>query len=309
MDLNEISKDIRSVLENKRNLIELTFVEETHKYFLRDKSGKIVSNYPSVSKLIKQFYEPFNRLDISLAMAQEDIIAQDLLLKEWDLSADYANNVGSRTHFLLEKDLLKLYGSYKEVRQPIFNCDSEQLKISNNMIDAGHDFIRLMHRRNAVLLDTEMVLGSINLGYVGQPDKVWLIEDKNGDLGFIVTDWKTNKQKNMEIQSYTKPMLEPFNNYMDTALTHYMIQLPLYARLLLDMLSDTKYKNIKYLGSIIVHLKETKKFDEYRITKDFSNIVFNMNPIEKINDVIQYEKQQELLEEERLEKLNNVLNC
>ena len=39
------------------------------------------------------------------------------------------------------------------------------------MIKAGKEFIDIMHSRGAVLLDTEMVLGSPELGYTGQPDK------------------------------------------------------------------------------------------------------------------------------------------
>jgi hypothetical protein len=36
MDLNEIAKDIRDILENRRNEIGLTFEEETHKYTMND---------------------------------------------------------------------------------------------------------------------------------------------------------------------------------------------------------------------------------------------------------------------------------
>ena len=49
---------------------------------------------------------------------------------------------------------------------------------SNSMINAGEKFIRLMGERDAVLLDTEMVLGHPDLGYTGQPDKVWLVMNK-----------------------------------------------------------------------------------------------------------------------------------
>ena len=136
------------------------------------------------------FYEPFDALTKSYQMCNGDLVLQDALLTEWGGTADYANNRGSRVHYFLEMDLLKMYGGYKEVRKPIFECDEEQIETGNKMIDAGHDFIRAMHRRGAVLLDTEMVLGNFGLGYTGQPDKVWLMRDKNGELGFLITDWK-----------------------------------------------------------------------------------------------------------------------
>ncbi len=189
-ELIDVAKDIRDTLEIRRNELELSFIEDTHVYYMRDMSGEIKDNFPSVSTIIKQFYNEFPELDKSLSMSNGDIIEQDKLLKQWRSTSVYANSKGSRTHYLLETDLLKLYGSYKDVRQPIFECDTDQIRESNSMIDAGHKFIQLMHRRGAVLLDTEIVLGSPELGYTGQPDKVWLIKNEKNEIGLIITDWK-----------------------------------------------------------------------------------------------------------------------
>jgi hypothetical protein len=189
-ELLKIGQEIRDVIAEKQKELNLTFVEDTHTYHIKDKHGNMTTKFPSVSTVIGQFYEPFPDLNKSYQMCDGDLIRQDELLEQWRATADYANSKGSRVHYLLEMDLLKQYGSYKEVRKPIFDCDEEQTTDGNAMIDAGHDFIRLMHRRGAVLLDTEMVLGSNTLEYTGQPDKVWLMLDNNGDLGFIITDWK-----------------------------------------------------------------------------------------------------------------------
>jgi len=189
-ELLELAADIRDVVDNKQKELELTFVEDTHTYFIKNKEGLIVSNLPSVSTVICQFYEAFDDLTKSLDMCNNDLKLQDNLLKDWRATATYANSTGSRVHFLLETDLLKIYKSDKTVRKPIFDCNEEQIEVGNRMIDAGHQFLQLMHRRGAVLLDTEMVLGSIDLGYTGQPDKVWLMRNAKGELGFIVTDWK-----------------------------------------------------------------------------------------------------------------------
>jgi hypothetical protein len=258
---------------------------------MKDLNGVVRSNYPSVSTVIKQFYTEFPELNKSWQMCNGDLIEQDELLKQWRATADYANNKGSRVHYLLETDLLAMYGSYKDVRKPIFECDEQQTADGNAMIDAGHDFIRTMHRRGWVLLDTEMVLGSPELGYTGQPDKVWIkiIDNK---LVFLITDWKTNKPKNFEVHSYTEPMLEPFEDYMDTALSHYMIQLPLYGRLILDMLKGTKFENIKLDGCIIVHLTSDGKYKEYLVEDDFINRVLTMDPLPRIQEVMDYKKLQ-----------------
>jgi replicative DNA helicase len=92
---------------------------------------------------------------------------------------------------------------------------------------------------------------------------------------FLVTH-NTNKPKNFESHWYTKKMLAPFNSYDDTALIHYYLQLPLYIRLLLKMLENTKYKSIKYLGGIVVLLKEDSTYIEYRIPTDITNKVFKL---------------------------------
>lgn len=188
--LNKVAKEIRDIVAEKQKELDLTFVEDTHTYYIKNTEGEVVSNFPSVSTVIKQFYNDFPALEKSLEMCNGDVLKQDTLLKEWRATADYANSKGSRVHYILETDLLKQYGSYKDVRKPIFECDETQIKDSNNMIDAGHDFINLMHRRGAVLLDTEMILGSNTLKYTGQPDKVWLMFNDKKELGFIVTDWK-----------------------------------------------------------------------------------------------------------------------
>ena len=306
--LLEIAKDIRNVISERQKELELSFIEDTHIYYMKDLNGEIRTNYPSVSTVIKQFYSEFPDLEKSLDMCNGNIVEQDELLKKWRATADYANSKGSRTHFLLETDLLKLYGSYKEVRVPIFDCDEDQIRDSNAMIDAGHKFIQLMHRRGAVLLDTEMVLGSPELGYTGQPDKVWVMFNEEDELGIVITDWKTNKQKNFEVHSYTQPMLEPFDDYMDTALTHYQIQLPLYARLLLDMLKGTKYSDIKLFGAIIVHLTDNSKFFEYRIPKNFINTVLTMDPLMRIDEVMKNKKEHAKKEKDRIKLLNESLN-
>lgn len=303
-ELTKISLEIRDIIDKQQKRLELTFVEDTHTYFIKNKEGKIVSDLPSVSSVITQFYEPFDDLTKSYEMCNGDLALQNSLLTEWRATADYANNRGSRVHYLLETDLLKMYGSYKSVRKPIFECDEEQIRTGNNMIDAGHDFIRTMHRRGAVLLDTEMVLGSIELGYTGQPDKVWLMYDKDGNLGFIITDWKTNKPKNFLVQAWTVQMLPPFEDYVDTALTHYKIQLPLYGRLILDMLKGTKYENIKFFGCIIVHLLEERKYVEYRVEKEFIDIVMKMNPVERMKEVKAYKEKQANREITRKKLLN-----
>jgi len=278
MNLKETAKEIREILDKRRKDIELTFIEEEHKYFMKDEYGEIKSNFPSVSKVLKKFYEEFPADEISLKKAKGDVVEQQRLLAEWKAAGDYSTNMGSRVHFLLEKKILEMFGYDKEVREPMFECDFTQILKGDSMIHAGSNYLKLMRERGAELLDTEIVLGDPGLGYTGQPDKVWLIESKDKkSVGLIITDWKTNKPKNFEENQFTKRMKSPFQKHPDNALGHYFLQLPFYGKLLKEMLKGSKYEGIKIFGCIIVLLKENSDFEEFRVPKDVMDTVFSMN--------------------------------
>lgn len=273
MKLNEVAKEIREVISNRQKELGLTFVEEDHIYTMSSKDS-----WPSVSKVLKKFYKEFPTEQAAYNKAGGDPYRQQELIKEWEAAGAYSTNLGSRVHYVLEKNVIGMNGGYKDVREPIFQCDLEQLMKSDKMISAGNKYLKLMEERGAVLLDTEMVLGDPELGYVGQPDKVWLIHNKTkSEFGLLITDWKTNKPKNFQENSFTERMYEPFQKYPSTALGHYYVQLPLYGRLLIKMLQGSKYEGLKLYGCIISHLKEDSNYDEYRVPKEIIDTVMNMN--------------------------------
>jgi len=273
MNLLEIAKEIREIISKKQEEFGLSFEEEDHIYTMNGRT-----DYPSVSKVLKKFYTEFATEEISLKVAGGDPIRQQELIEEWAAAGKYSTDMGSRVHFVLESELIKRNGNYKDVRQPEFNCDLTQIMKGDNMIVAGKKYLDLMEQRGAVLLDTEMVLGHPELEYTGAPDKVWLIMNRTQtEYGIVITDYKTNKPKNFVSTKYTKKMLHPFDEYDDTALGHYNIQLPLYGKLLLKMLEGTKYGNIKLYGCVISHLKEEGLYDEYKVPQDIVNIVMNMD--------------------------------
>jgi hypothetical protein len=278
IELTEIAKEIRELLDKRREELELTFVEDTHTYYMKDENGVIRSDYPSVSKVMKCFYEEFDTEGISFKKAKGDPKVQQQLLDEWKSAGDYSTNMGSRVHYMLEKKTIEMFGDYKEVRQPIFECDFTQILKGDSMISAGTGYLELMVERGAVLLDTEIVLGDPELGYTGQPDKVWLIMNKEQtEVGLVITDWKSNKPKNFEASYFTKKMKYPFGKLDDTALGHYSTQLPFYCKLLLKMLKGSKYENIKVYGCIIVLVKDDGTFEEFRIPKEVQQTILDMD--------------------------------
>ena len=273
IDLKSVASEIREIVSERQKSLELVFEEDKHVYTMNGKK-----DYPSVSKVLKSFYREFPLEEAALKKAGGDPQEAERLKEEWAAAGTYSTNLGSRVHYILEKTLIENNGNYKEVRQPIFDCDITQLMKSDNMIFAGKRYLELMESRNVELLDTEMVLGDPELGFVGQPDKVWLTMNKTGDeFGLLITDWKTNKKKNFQETSYTDRMYEPFEKYPNTALGHYYLQLPLYGKLLLKMLEGTKYENIKLYGCIISHLQEDTFFEEYRVPKEVIDTVLEMD--------------------------------
>ena len=278
MNLKQIASEIRQILEDKKKELELTFIEDTHTYYMKDLDGEIKTSFPSVSKVLKKFYEEFDSETISFNKANGNPVVQKRLLAEWKAAGDYSTNMGSRVHYMLEKKLIEDYGNYKEVRQPIFECDFTQILKGDSMIHAGDKYLKLMSERNTELLDTEIVLGHPELGYTGQPDKVWIVENKQKTgFGILISDWKTNKPKNFMPTRFTKKMKYPFQDIDDTALGHYYLQLPLYGKLIIKMLEGTKYENIRLYGCIITLLKEDSDFEEFRVPQKVIDTILEMD--------------------------------
>jgi len=284
MNLKDIALEINDLLEKRRQELQLKFVEEKHIYFMKDIDGKVKTNFPSVSKIVKKFHKPFDSEGMALKMSKGDPEGQAQLLAEWKKAGELSTNMGSRVHFELEYDLIARNGGYKEVRKPIFTINEEQERKSNQMIAAGKNFIDLMEERGAILLDTEIVLGDPLEQYTGQPDKGWLMMNKEKtDFGFVITDWKSNQPKNFEVHHYTGKLYPPFNNYHDNALGHYYLQIPLYARLMKKMLEGTQFEDKKFLGGVIVLLKEDGTFVEYKVPQPIINNIFTIDLSKYIN--------------------------
>ncbi len=278
MDLKLISEEINELLEVRRKELELTFIEDQHTYYMKDTNGVLRKTFPSVSKVVKKFHKHFDAEGTALRMSNGDPEAARLLQEQWKEAGSYSTNMGSRVHFELESYTVDMFGGYKDVRQPIFEVDESQILKSDSMISAGKEFVELMVKRGAILIDTESILGDNELEYTGQPDKLWLMMNKEQtDFGLVITDWKTNQPKNFEVQHYTGRMFAPFQEYHDTALGHYYLQLPLYARLFLKMLKGTKYENIKLLGCVIVLLRDDGTFVEYKVPAQVNNTILNMD--------------------------------
>ena len=277
MDLKKIAQEIRDIISERQKEFQLTFEEESHKYTMLDNKGILRSDFPSVSKVMKLFYDEFPTEQAAFNKAGGDPDEAERLVNEWAELGRKSANLGSRCHFFLEEHTLKEFGIDKVVRQPIFDCDAEQIIKSDTMIIAGKRYIELLKERGCVLIDTEIVLGHPELEYTGQPDKVWLVIGTNGKVGILITDWKSNRPKNFVVTRYTKKMKSPFEDLPDNALGHYNTQLPFYGKLLLKMLEGSKYEDIQLLGCIIVLITDEREYHEHRVSKKTINKILEMD--------------------------------
>ena len=277
MDLKKIAQEIRDIISERQKEFQLTFEEESHKYTMLDNKGNLRSDFPSVSKVMKLFYDEFPTEQAAFNKAGGDPDEAERLVNEWAELGRKSTNLGSRCHYILEEHTLKEFGIDKVVRQPIFDCDAEQIIKSDTMIIAGKRYIELLKERGCVLIDTEIVLGHPELEYTGQPDKVWLVIGTNGKVGILITDWKSNKPKNFVVTRYTKKMKSPFEDLPDNALGHYNTQLPFYGKLLLKMLEGSKYEDIQLLGCIIVLITDEREYHEHRVSKKTMNKILEMD--------------------------------
>lgn len=271
IDLLKIAKLIRETLEEERNKRELTFEEDEHRYQMIDNNGDITDKYPSVSTILKEFFSEFDSYGKSIEMCEEgndkaapfmvkanyDVEEGARLLREsWEEEGRIASNFGSYTHYKLEQYIWNLYDIEKDLRRPNYNLSEKEQKIGMELTNKGVNIIHNIIDSGFVPVDTEVVMGSNKLEFFGQADNIWIGYIK-GKLGFLITDWKTNKSKNMKnIPNFHKLLEPPLDIIRDNTLGKYMAQQVLYAILFLDMLKDTKYNDIEFFGFRILKLRD-----------------------------------------------------
>ena len=159
MNIEETVLEIRNILSERRKEFKLSFEEDSHKYTMLNLDGELTDKWPSVSKVMKLFYDEFPSEKKAFEMSGGDPDETEKLLNEWKMSGEYATNMGSRVHFLLEKYSLDMFNYQKTIREPIYECDATQITKGDAMITAGKLFLEKMKERGAYLLDTEIVLG------------------------------------------------------------------------------------------------------------------------------------------------------
>jgi hypothetical protein len=258
-ELLNLAADIRETLNEERANRRLIFEEEEHKYTIYDKeSDRNIDTLPSVSALLKQWYEPFDSLTKSLEMSNGDETQAQDLRGEWEKKGEDASSLGSYVHYKLEQYIWSLYDINKDTRKPKYDLRGSELLTAQKMVKNGINLMHTIIENGFVPIDTEVIMGSVELGYFGQCDNMWLGHTDSG-LVLLMTDHKTNKTKNFETSPWNIPMHKPFERLLDTSKSVYYVQQPLYAQLFRDMLKNTPYKDIPFAGFRILHVRDEGK--------------------------------------------------
>tara|TARA_R110000772_G_scaffold2410_4_gene8619 strand:+ start:82437 stop:83282 length:846 start_codon:yes stop_codon:yes gene_type:complete len=255
-ELLGLAQDIRESIEEQRIERKLIFVEKSHKYSIYDPiNDRMTSNLPSVSTLIKRYSEPFDSLNKSISMMNGDVLLAEELRAKWRKMGKDAASVGSYAHYKLEQYVWNLFDVKREVRKPYYDLGDDEMLEAQDMLKNGINLVHTIIENGFVPLDTECIMGSIELGYFGQFDNMWIGVHKE-KIVLLMTDYKTNLTKNFEVMPYNEPMKIPFAELMDTELSKYYIQQPLYSQLFKDMMKNTIYKDIPIIGFRILHLRD-----------------------------------------------------
>lgn len=214
----------------RREFIKLDFDEEKHVYFVDNKPLKA-----SVSKLIKDYYIPFNAEEVAERKAKRTGLTKEDYLKEWKEINLEAINRGHRVHLFGEEY------PYKKGRMTPF-CLQEQAVIKfwdelpEHIILVGVE-IRMYHKEK---------------GYAGTAD-ILLFDTMNQT--YIIADYKTNKNLFKNFQG--KTMINGFEHKLDMPFSHYEIQLSHYQILVEQVMG------IKVSRRIVIHLEMDGNYKMY----------------------------------------------
>jgi hypothetical protein len=206
---------------------ELRFEEGNHIYTVNGK------NPPSVSKMLKKYYKPFNSKVISEASGKKHGISPAKLRRQWKKTADDACDRGHVAHKFGENYAI-----------------DRSIKPSTPLEEAIVKFwAELPEHIVPVILEAQMYHKVFM--FCGTAD-ILLYDTIN--KCFIIADYKTNGDLFKNFAG--KKMTKQFSNMLDSPFGHYQVQLSFY-QILIEQLG------IKVSRRIIVYLQDDATYTMY----------------------------------------------
>lgn len=257
--------EIRKLILNTFNKLE--FVEDGHKYFLPKPDGS-KEELISVSKMVEQF-SPYKDWDAQAEIsAAKRGITKEQMLRDWKENNIRATNSGTGVHRFGE-----MY-QYFFMGQPELIDDITKPQYEDGFLIphspkemAVVKFYEDLHDTNniwPVLAETRVYMGvndkfPIKQKYAGTFDMLFAFKAKDGKFKLLVYDYKTNGSlTNNYVRDTNQMMLEPFQDYHDDAINHYMLQLSAYELAL-------KQLDLEIADRKLIWLKEDGTYDKISV--------------------------------------------
>ena len=243
--------------------LNITFVEEGHKYFIRNDATNVIS----CTTYIHNFFSEFDSDSIiksicsSLKWKNDKTykyykMAPEVIKKMWDDNGEEASKLGTNMHAMIEH----------------FYNDLE-VEYTDDMIDFCQFVDFYNDHEDLKIYRTEWIIYVDELKLAGSIDAIFMNEDGTLTIG----DWKRSKQISFNSFGYSKKYGKyPFEHMEDCNYNHYSLQLNLY-RIILETYYGYRVKDMflgvfhpdnkdgKYLKIEIPRLeKEAKMLLSYR---------------------------------------------
>jgi len=229
----------------------LEFVEESHQYFLDGKELECVSNI--VSRWSSSDEEAM--LDNVCRKAAVDSSykyygkTRQEIQEAWRENARRACEFGSKCHAFGEEMFYYATGQRKD--EPIPTCEQEKA-IVKFWEDLPSNYIPVMAEAKVFSTDYHPYAGTFDILFY------YINEADPSQNCFIIFDYKTNVSlTNLSNRKWGNRMLAPFNELIEEAQSHYLLQLSLYqipleslglkvsARRLIWLRPDGTYEKVK----------------------------------------------------------------
>ncbi len=201
------------------------FEEESHSYFLEDKSV----DFTSVTTFIHQFFPEFDAPMVARRMVMREIrdggmaveesvieARVDELLAKWDKKRDDACDFGTRVHENCEALLL----NKDELHTPKDTREEKVMSLAKLEVQKLQNKLHF-YASEAIIFSPSLALsGTIDL-------LMW--DEQRGEV--VILDWKTNSQ--IKLENRWQSGLSPISHLEDTNYNHYALQMSVYQFLLL----------------------------------------------------------------------------
>lgn len=246
------TKERQEVLDAKQKIkmsfLGLKFIEKTHQYFSYHNGKQI--EYTCVSDICHRFKSPSDWDSIAFNYAAKHKKTKKEIQELWDYNKLKGTNSGTKSHNFAESYFYYVKGKEEGIR----TCCKHQY-------EGGYLFAH-SPKEEAIIKFFEYVESNPDLIFVLCETRVFsreynysgtfdLLLYSISQKGFIIGDYKTNKELTKE---FKKPLLAPFQSYNDESLSDYTIQLSLYQIPLEDI-------GLPIIGRVIIYLKDTGEYE------------------------------------------------